>query len=210
MKASSSQINNHQSSYNNPLFQQQYSPPQSHYGAVYPSHHYLTTYPSAPLAITYPPSQLRSRCSSVQARGDPIDVINTIMSFLSTVVSSHFPSTNNQLRTSSNPRQQATINDERGTAWFKEKVLLVEAQRQGKILNEEELEFLADLGIPEGPVTQSVITHNAAYQADDLDANDSDYAMILSVMEQLSVKVDDVIREQRERYPLQFDQLEMP
>ncbi|GJV11763.1 hypothetical protein Tco_1353304 [Tanacetum coccineum] len=29
-------------------------------------------------------------------------------------------------------------------------------------------------GIAEGPVTQSVITHNAAYQADDLDAYDSD------------------------------------
>ncbi|GJY40708.1 hypothetical protein Tco_0427978 [Tanacetum coccineum] len=49
-----------------------------------------------------------------------------------------------------------------------------EAQGNGKVLNEEELEFLADPGIAEGPVTQSVITHNAAYQADDLDAYDSD------------------------------------
>ncbi|GJS85078.1 hypothetical protein Tco_0751619 [Tanacetum coccineum] len=139
------------------------------------------------------------------------------MSFLSTIVSSHFPSTNNQIRTSSNPRQQATINDERvtvqpyqgqGTAWFKEKVLLVEAQGQGKILTEEELEFLADLGISEGPVTQSVITHNAAYQ--DTNSSTQQDAMILSVMEQLSVKLDDVIREQRGRYPLQFDQIEMP
>nr|GEW65713.1 hypothetical protein [Tanacetum cinerariifolium] len=53
---------------------------------------------------------------------------------------------------------------------FREKVLLVKAQGNGKVLTEEELEFLADLGIAEGPVTQSVITHNAAYQADDLDA----------------------------------------
>ncbi|GJX77008.1 hypothetical protein Tco_0323819 [Tanacetum coccineum] len=61
------------------------------------------------------------------------------------------------------------------TNWTQiKKVLLVEAQRQGKILTEEELEFLAYPGIPEGPVTQSVITHNAAYQADDLDAYDSD------------------------------------
>ncbi|GJV11412.1 retrovirus-related pol polyprotein from transposon TNT 1-94 [Tanacetum coccineum] len=44
----------------------------------------------------------------------------------------------------------------------------------GKVLNEEELEFLADPGIAEDPVSQSVITHNAAYQADDLDAYDSD------------------------------------
>ncbi|GJU82404.1 hypothetical protein Tco_1284769 [Tanacetum coccineum] len=58
--------------------------------------------------------------------------------------------------------------------WFRVKVLLVEAQGNHKVLNEEELEFLADPGIAEGPVTQSVITHNAAYQADDLDAYDSD------------------------------------
>ncbi|GJU98652.1 hypothetical protein Tco_1327923 [Tanacetum coccineum] len=134
---------------------------------------------------------------------DPIDAINKMMSFLSTVVTSCFPSTNNQLRNSSNPRQQATIHDGRVTVqplqgrqnsyaagnysrqcpkpkrkrdatWFREKVLLVEAQGNGKVLNEEELEFLADPGIAEGPVTQSVITHNAAYQADDLDAYDSD------------------------------------
>ncbi|GKF50214.1 hypothetical protein Tco_0146681, partial [Tanacetum coccineum] len=46
---------------------------------------------------------------------DPIDAINKMMSFLSTVVTSHFPSTNNQLRNSSNPRQQATIHDGRVT-----------------------------------------------------------------------------------------------
>ncbi|GJZ81022.1 hypothetical protein Tco_0646016 [Tanacetum coccineum] len=38
-----------------------------------------------------------------------------------------------------------------------------------------------DLGIAEGPVTQSVITHNAAYQADDLDAYDSDCDEISTV-----------------------------
>ncbi|GJS15835.1 hypothetical protein Tco_0410307 [Tanacetum coccineum] len=47
-------------------------------------------------------------------------------------------------------------------------------QGSGKHLNEEELEFLADLGVAEGPVTQTVITHNASYQADDLDAYDFD------------------------------------
>ncbi|GJS95948.1 hypothetical protein Tco_0802916 [Tanacetum coccineum] len=63
----------------------------------------------------------------------------------------------------------------RDATWFRDKVLLVEAQGKGEVLNEEELEFLADPGIAEGPVTQSVITHNAAYKADDLDAYDSDY-----------------------------------
>nr|GEY79796.1 hypothetical protein [Tanacetum cinerariifolium] len=40
--------------------------------------------------------------------------------------------------------------------------------------HDKELQFLADLGIPEGQATQCVITHNAAYQANDLDAYDSD------------------------------------
>ncbi|GKA08631.1 hypothetical protein Tco_0687962 [Tanacetum coccineum] len=46
---------------------------------------------------------------------DPIDAINKMMSFLSTIVTSRFPTTNNQLRNSSNLRQQATINDRRVT-----------------------------------------------------------------------------------------------
>ncbi|GJU04296.1 hypothetical protein Tco_1114634 [Tanacetum coccineum] len=59
-------------------------------------------------------------------------------------------------------------------SWFKDKVLLVQAQASGQILHEEELAFLADPGIPEGQATQTVITHNDVYQADDLDAYNSD------------------------------------
>ncbi|GJW16919.1 hypothetical protein Tco_0024355 [Tanacetum coccineum] len=58
--------------------------------------------------------------------------------------------------------------------WFKDKVLLVQAQANGQILHKEELAFLADPGLAEGQATQTVITHNAAYQVDDLDAYDSD------------------------------------
>ncbi|GJX59160.1 hypothetical protein Tco_0290550 [Tanacetum coccineum] len=106
---------------------------------------------------------------------DPIDAINKMMSFLSTVFTSHFPSTNNQLRNSSNPRQQATIHDAR----FREKVLLVEAQGNGKVLTEKELEFLAD--------------------PDDLDAYDSDYDEISRakavLMANLSSYSSDVLSE---------------
>ncbi|GKB17706.1 hypothetical protein Tco_0851629 [Tanacetum coccineum] len=48
------------------------------------------------------------------------------------------------------------------------------SQANGQILHEGELAFLVDPGIPEGQATQTVITHNAAYQADNLDAYDSD------------------------------------
>ncbi|GJY30526.1 retrovirus-related pol polyprotein from transposon TNT 1-94 [Tanacetum coccineum] len=134
---------------------------------------------------------------------DPIYAINHMMSFLSVVVTSRYPTTNNQLRNSSKPRQQATINDGRVTlqpvqgrqnsfatghmskqctkpkrkrddSWFKDKVLLVQAQANGQILHEEELAFLADPGTLECQATQTVITHNASYQADDLDAYNSD------------------------------------
>ncbi|GKA11273.1 retrovirus-related pol polyprotein from transposon TNT 1-94 [Tanacetum coccineum] len=50
---------------------------------------------------------------------DPIACLNKAMAFLSAIASSRFPSTNNQLRTSSNPRNQATIqggNNTRGQA----------------------------------------------------------------------------------------------
>nr|GFB56129.1 hypothetical protein [Tanacetum cinerariifolium] len=62
----------------------------------------------------------------------------------------------------------------RGAEWFKDKVLLVQAQANGQVLQEEELKFLVDPGTPESSSNQIVITNNAAYEADDLDAYDSD------------------------------------
>nr|GFC26584.1 hypothetical protein [Tanacetum cinerariifolium] len=75
-------------------------------------------------------------------------------------------------------------------AWFKDKVLLVQAQANGQFLHEEELEFLEDPGIAETQSTQYVITNNAASQANDLDAYDSDCDEInsakITLMENLS------------------------
>ncbi|GJV08002.1 hypothetical protein Tco_1345658 [Tanacetum coccineum] len=97
---------------------------------------------------------------------------------------SRYPTTNNQLRNSSNPRQQATINDGRitvqpvqGRKFLMLRVLQeLSLQEQVGIIrgNRGFSSILADPGIPEGQATQTVITHNAAYQADDLDAYDSD------------------------------------
>ncbi|GJU31482.1 hypothetical protein Tco_1175071 [Tanacetum coccineum] len=117
---------------------------------------------------------------------DLIDAINHIMFFLTAVVTSRYPTTNNQLRNSSNPRQQATINKGRVTLQpiqGRQTSLAMGTTRtytpgasgsnSGK-QRTEELAFLADPRIPEGQTTQTVITYNAAYQADDLDAYDSD------------------------------------
>nr|GFC02181.1 hypothetical protein [Tanacetum cinerariifolium] len=53
----------------------------------------------------------------------------------------------------------------------------------------EELAFLADPRIPEAQTTQNVITHNAAYQVDDLDAYDSDCDEINSAKVALMVNL---------------------
>nr|GEV76820.1 hypothetical protein [Tanacetum cinerariifolium] len=50
-----------------------------------------------------------------QKGNNPIDAINHMMSFLTAVVTLRYPATNNQLRTSSNPQQQPTINNGRVT-----------------------------------------------------------------------------------------------
>nr|GFA86401.1 hypothetical protein [Tanacetum cinerariifolium] len=108
-----------------------------------------------------------------QKGDDPINAINHMMSFLTVVVTSRYPATNNQLRTSSNPRQQATIYNGMVTIQpIQGRQNSMSANRQ--VFQEEELEFLADPGTTESSSNQNVVTTNAAYQADDLDAYDSD------------------------------------
>ncbi|GKC81432.1 hypothetical protein Tco_1137149 [Tanacetum coccineum] len=63
----------------------------------------------------FPPLDLGLTVLVFKQGDDPIDAINHMMSFLSAVVTSRYPITNNQLRNSLNPRQQATINDGRIT-----------------------------------------------------------------------------------------------
>nr|GEV05039.1 retrovirus-related Pol polyprotein from transposon TNT 1-94 [Tanacetum cinerariifolium] len=113
---------------------------------------------------------------------DPIDAINHMMSFLTAVVTSRVTVQPIQGRhtslaagtsrsyTSGYTKQKR----KRDESWFKDKVLLVQAQANCQILHGEELAFLADPGIVEAQTTQNVITHNAAYQAYDLDAYESD------------------------------------
>ncbi|GJZ70805.1 retrovirus-related pol polyprotein from transposon TNT 1-94 [Tanacetum coccineum] len=61
----------------------------------------------------------------------------------------------------------------RNAAWYKEKAMLAEAQEAEQILDEEQLAFLADLGIL-ADQAQTIIPHNVAFQTEDLDTYDSD------------------------------------
>nr|GEV88324.1 hypothetical protein [Tanacetum cinerariifolium] len=135
-----------------------------------------------------------------QKGDDLIDAINHMMSFLTAVVTSRRqnslaagmsrqytsgPSGNNSRKQRAvvcyncngeghTSNQCTKPKRKRDEACVKDKVLLVQAQTNGQVLHEEELEFLADPGIEEAQSTQYAITNNAAYQADDLDAYDSD------------------------------------
>ncbi|GJR32039.1 retrovirus-related pol polyprotein from transposon TNT 1-94 [Tanacetum coccineum] len=87
----------------------------------------------------------------------------------------------------------------RNSAWFKEKLMLVEAQEAGQILDEEQLAFIADPGIAEVQVAQQTIPQNSAFQTKDLDAYDSDCDYISSakavLMANLSSCDSDVLSE---------------
>ncbi|GJY74094.1 hypothetical protein Tco_0478525 [Tanacetum coccineum] len=146
--------NDYQSSVHHNVYSLQPSIPQLEYAPTINQQPQQPKFSQLKLGLTVP----------VFKQGDdPIDVIKQMMSFLSVVVISRYPTTNNQLRNLSNPRQQATINDGRVTlqpghmskqctkpkrkqddSWFKDKVFLVQAQVNGQILHEEELAFLAD------------------------------------------------------------------
>nr|GEV92169.1 retrovirus-related Pol polyprotein from transposon TNT 1-94 [Tanacetum cinerariifolium] len=134
---------------------------------------------------------------SLRPCDDPIACLNKAMAFMSTVMASRFPSTNNQLRKSSNLRNQATVQDGRvtvqqvqgrqgqsfaGTGIKGNAASLggnnaacqARAQESGQVLDEEQLAFLADHEVLDGQATQTTIKHNAAIQTNDLDAYDSD------------------------------------
>nr|GEU97077.1 hypothetical protein [Tanacetum cinerariifolium] len=125
--------------------------------------------------------------NEVRLMHDPIACLNKEIAFLTAVASLRFSTTNNQLRTSSNTRNQATIQDGRVT------VQQVQG-RQGKNYSGTTYKGNAtssrgnttsgqarvvkcyncqDLGIPVGQA-QTIIPHNAAFQTEDLDTYDSD------------------------------------
>nr|GFC77090.1 hypothetical protein [Tanacetum cinerariifolium] len=134
----------------------------------------------------YSPPETGLVVSVFQKGDDPIDAINHMMSFLTAIVTSRYPATNNQLRTSSNPRQQATINNGRVTIQpiqGRQNFVSAGSSRpftsgsggapgKQRVLQEDELKFLADSGTAESSSNQTVVTNNAAYQADDLDVYD--------------------------------------
>nr|GEW12622.1 hypothetical protein [Tanacetum cinerariifolium] len=160
------------------------------YGSPFQSSQYGShAQSSTPLSITYPSNDFQSSVchnvynpsSSIPQKGDdPIDAINHMISFLTAVVTSRYPPTNNQ-------DQVKTIHGNRGrlsTTTVKEKdTCHINAQNQRRKWMRHGSRIRSS--------NHTVCHHQQrAYQADDLDAYDSDCDEInsakIALMENLS------------------------
>ncbi|GJU54590.1 retrovirus-related pol polyprotein from transposon TNT 1-94 [Tanacetum coccineum] len=172
----------HLITYNNP--QQQSS--LSQYKVTYPNQQYSVSHPSIPQAVTYQSNAPQTVYQQPQAisqidyqpqqtefptldsglavpmfkKGDdPIDAINKMMLCKE-------DKTRLEL-----VRLEQSLQDRE---WLSVIIVKERAIWQNSALSRREKEMLHDPGITEGQATQTVITHNTAYQVDDLDAYDSD------------------------------------
>ncbi|GJU79870.1 hypothetical protein Tco_1282235 [Tanacetum coccineum] len=166
--------------------------PSSQYGLPYQSQQYSTHQSSTPLLVTYPSNDFQS------------SIHHNIYSPSSSIPQLEYPPQINQQsefsqqdsgHCSSVPeRQQATFNNRRVTLQliqgrqtsfvagtlrtYTPGASRINSGKQSTVIcyncKGEGTSFLEDLDIPEGQGTQTVITHNVAYQANDLDVYDSD------------------------------------
>nr|GEW56280.1 hypothetical protein [Tanacetum cinerariifolium] len=133
---------------------------------------------------------------------DPIACLNKAMAFLTAIVSSrvmlliigetmqvdmqglyNYQGEGHMARQCTQPKRT------RNAIWYKDNAMLVKAQEAGQILDEEQLAFLADTGVPDGQVVQTIIPNNAAFQTEDLDTYDSDCDDILNAKAVLMVNI---------------------
>nr|GEU29752.1 integrase, catalytic region, zinc finger, CCHC-type, peptidase aspartic, catalytic [Tanacetum cinerariifolium] len=218
------------------------SPTQFNHSSIPPSHsfqshmnHQTSTVPQVIPQVVYQspqaPTQLITESSFIDSGfatpifslgDDPIACLNKAMAFLTAVAFLRFLSTNNQLRTSSNTRNQAIIQDGRvtvqqvqgrqgqnyssttykgnatsskgnttsGQARVVKCYNCQEAQEAGQMLDEEQLAFLADPGIPAAVLMANISNYGSdvileeTVQDTNLQAKQD--SMILSMIEQMS------------------------
>ncbi|GJX96781.1 hypothetical protein Tco_0352579 [Tanacetum coccineum] len=185
--------NEYQSSVQHNVYSPQSSIPQLEYAP--------TTYQHQQSEFSQPDSSLI--VPVFQKGDDPIDAINHMMSFLTAVVTSRYPTTNNQLRTSSNLCQQATVHDGKVT------VQPVQGRQTTYAAGTTRKYTPGASGSNTGKQRTTVITHNAAYQDDDLDAYDSDCGELnsakIALMTNLSRNGSDALTEVNNSDNLAYD-----
>nr|GEU79493.1 hypothetical protein [Tanacetum cinerariifolium] len=221
----------HQQSYHQHQFQPQASTYQSSpYRTQYHSSQYASQAPSSThLSLTYPSNDYQSSVNHNMYNPQCL-MWNMLQLFIhNLIVTSRYPPTNNQLRTSSNPRQQATINNERvtiqpiqgrqnsmtvgssrpytsgssGTLGKQRVIVCYNCKGEGhmskqctKPKRKRDEQWFKD------KMLLYAITNNAAYQANDLDAYDSDCDELnsakIALMVNLSHYVSDNLTESLE------------
>ncbi|GJW15734.1 retrovirus-related pol polyprotein from transposon TNT 1-94 [Tanacetum coccineum] len=191
-------FNTYQSSYNNPQIQQQFPPsqygsihPNQHYSSTYTSqpqfNHSLIAYQSPQVTtqpITESPLVNSDFVVPVFSPGDdPIACLNKAMVFLTVVASSSNATSSGGNNTSRQARVVKCYNCQgeghmarkctqpkrpRNEAWYKDKEMLAEAQEARQILDEEQLAFLTDPGVPDGQAAQIIIPNNVLHSETNL------------------------------------------
>ncbi|GJW03681.1 copia protein [Tanacetum coccineum] len=139
-----------------------YNPSQSPQHSINPQQHPVSPPPFISPSITpqtqakFPQLDSYLAVPMFQQGEDPIECINKAMAFLSVVASRNMSKGNDAVGPSRvvkcyncqgqghMARQCTQPKRPRNAAWFKEKLMLVEAQEAGQILDEEQLAFLAD------------------------------------------------------------------
>ncbi|GJT56793.1 hypothetical protein Tco_0991847 [Tanacetum coccineum] len=158
------------------LLRERNQDPLAFYGSIHPNQHYSSTYPSQlqfNLSSVQPSYPYQSQISTqpmtesplvdssfvvpVFSPGDdPIACLNKAMAFLMAVASSRGDKVKVILvLVIVTPPKSGRIGmpkRTRNVAWYKKKAMLVEAKEAGQILDEEQLVFLADLGVLDGQV----------------------------------------------------------
>nr|GEZ32958.1 integrase, catalytic region, zinc finger, CCHC-type, peptidase aspartic, catalytic [Tanacetum cinerariifolium] len=104
----------------------------------------------------YSPAETRLVFLVFQKGDDSIDAINHMMSFLTAVVTLRVIVCYNYKGEGHTSKQCTKPKRKRDAEWFKDKVLLVQAQANRQVLQEEELEFLADPEMTESSSNQNI------------------------------------------------------
>ncbi|GJR52334.1 putative ribonuclease H-like domain-containing protein [Tanacetum coccineum] len=138
---------------------------------------------------------------------DPIACLNKAMDFLTAIASSRYKSNATSSKGNNGSGQARVVKfynchgeghmarqctkpkRPRNAAWYKEKAMLAEAQEAGQILDEEQLAFLVDPGVPDGQAVQTIIPNTTAFQTEDLDTYDSDCDDISNAQAVLMVNI---------------------